>query len=185
MYRIITQPFGRCRKNAIFAPQKNDPRYEKEDTFRLHGQHLPLPAAEGILRSKAEKAGLAEHYAIDSAGTYSGHSGDLPDPRMREAAQRRGYRLTHRARPVLDEDFSRFDMLIAMDERNYDALDRLAFTLEDKAKIYRMTDFSSRHDYDHVPDPYYEGREGFELVLDLLEDACTGLLEYTAKETES
>ena len=68
-------------------------------------------------------------------------------------------------------------MLIAMDERNYDALDRLAFTLEDKAKIYRMTDFSSRHDYDHVPDPYYEGREGFELVLDLLEDACTGLLE--------
>ena len=76
-------------------------------------------------------------------------------------------------------------MLIAMDERNYDALDRLAFTLEDKAKIYRMTDFSSRHDYDHVPDPYYEGREGFELVLDLLEGACTGLLEYTAKETES
>ena len=137
------------------------------------------PAAEGILRSKAEKAGLAEHYAIDSAGTYSGHSGDLPDPRMREAAQRRGYRLTHRARPVLDEDFSRFDMLIAMDERNYDALDRLAFTLEDKAKIYRMTDFSSRHDYDHVPDPYYEGREGFELVLDLLEDACTGLTDFS------
>ena len=158
---------------------------KKRILFVCMGNICRSPAAEGILRSKAEKAGLAEHYEIDSAGTYSGHSGDLPDPRMREAAQRRGYRLTHRARPVLDEDFSRFDMLIAMDERNYDALDRLAFTLEDKAKIYRMSDFSSRHDYDHVPDPYYEGREGFELVLDLLEDACTGLLEYTAKETES
>ena len=77
-------------------------------------------------------------------------------------------------------------MLIAMDERNYDALDRLAFTLEDKAQNLPYDGiFSSRHDYDHVPDPYYEGREGFELVLDLLEDACTGLLEYTAKETES
>ena len=158
---------------------------KKRILFVCMGNICRSPAAEGILRSKAEKAGLAEHYEIDSAGTYSGHSGDLPDPRMREAAQRRGYRLTHRARPVLDEDFSRFDMLIAMDERNYDALDRLAFTLEDKAKIYRMTDFSSRHDYDHVPDPYYEGREGFELVLDLLEDACTGLLKYTAKETKS
>ena len=118
---------------------------KKRILFVCMGNICRSPAAEGILRSKAEKAGLAEHYEIDSAGTYSGHSGDLPDPRMREAAQRRGYRLTHRARPVLDEDFSRFDMLIAMDERNYDALDRLAFTLEDKAKIYRMTDFSSRH----------------------------------------
>ena len=158
---------------------------KKRILFVCMGNICRSPAAEGILRSKAEKAGLAEHYAIDSAGTYSGHSGDLPDPRMREAAQRRGYRLTHRARPVLDEDFSRFDMLIAMDERNYDALDRLAFTLEDKAKIYRMTDFSSRHDYDHVPDPYYEGREGFELVLDLLEDACTGMLQRDGILTET
>ena len=106
LYRIITQPFGRCRKNAIFAPQKNDPRYEKRGYFSsAWATFAAPPAAEGILRSKAEKAGLAEHYEIDSAGTYSGHSGDLPDPRMREAAQRRGYRLTHRARPVLDEDF--------------------------------------------------------------------------------
>ncbi len=155
---------------------------KKKILFVCMGNICRSPAAEAIMRSKAEAAGLGDRYEFDSAGTYAGHSGDLPDPRMREAAGRRGYRLTHRARPVRDEDFSRFDMLVVMDERNYDALDRLAFTLDDKAKIYRMTDFSSRHDYDYVPDPYYEGREGFELVLDLLEDACDGLLAYTARK---
>ena len=155
---------------------------KKSILFVCMGNICRSPAAEGILRSKVAKAGLANLYDIDSAGTYSGHCGDLPDPRMREAAARRGYDLTHRARPVRDEDFARFDMLIAMDERNHDALERLACTLDDKAKIPRMIDFGSRHDYDHIPDPYYEGREGFELVLDLLEDACDGLLAHTSKE---
>lgn len=150
--------------------------------FVCMGNICRSPAAEGILRHMVAEAGETASFEIDSAGTYSGHRGDLPDPRMREAASRRGYNLTHRARPVMDDDFNRFDMIIAMDDRNVDALERLSFTLEDKAKIYRMTDFSSDKRYDHVPDPYYEGREGFELVLDMLEDACAGLLEYLHKK---
>ena len=146
--------------------------------FVCMGNICRSPAAEGILRHMVAEAGKADSFEIDSAGTYSGHRGDLPDPRMREAAARRGYILTHRARPVMDDDFNRFDMIIAMDDRNVDALERLSFTLEDRAKIYRMTDCSTHKIYDHVPDPYYEGREGFELVLDMLEDACAGLLEY-------
>ena len=111
---------------------------KKKILFVCMGNICRSPAAEEIFRQKVAAAGLADQYEIDSAGTYSGHRGDLPDPRMRRAAERRGYTLTHRARPVLDEDFGRFDMLVAMDDRNVDALERLAFTLDDRAKIYRM-----------------------------------------------
>ena len=154
---------------------------KKRILFVCMGNICRSPAAEEIFRSKVAAAGLDDCYVVDSAGTYPGHRGESPDARMREAAYRRGYLLTHRARPVADSDFGDFDMLIAMDDRNYDALCRLAFTLDDRAKIYRMVEFGSRTDYDHVPDPYYEGREGFELVLDLLEDACGGLLDYTER----
>lgn len=140
------------------------------------------PAAEEIMRQTALTHGHADDYEIDSAGTYPGHSGQLPDPRMREAAALRGYSLTHRARQVTYEDFDRFDMLIVMDERNYDTVERMAFTLDDKAKIYRMADFCRINGRDHVPDPYYEGREGFELVLDMLEEGCCNLYEYLEHE---
>lgn len=153
---------------------------KKKILFVCIGNICRSPAAEEIFRQKVAAAGLGDRYEIDSAGTYSGHQGDLPDPRMRRAAERRGYVLTHRARPVMDEDFGRFDMLIAMDDRNVDSLERLAFTLDDRAKIYRMADFG-KGGYDHVPDPYYEGSEGFERVLDMLEDACGGLLDYTER----
>lgn len=154
---------------------------KKKILFVCMGNICRSPAAEEIFRQKAAESGLGDFYEVDSAGTYSGHAGELPDPRMREAAARRGYRLSHRARPVLDEDFGRFDMLIAMDDLNCDSLERLAFTLEDKVKIYRMADFGPRTGFDHVPDPYHEGRDGFELVLDLLENACSGLLGYLEK----
>ena len=125
-----------------------------------------------------ERNGLADRVVLDSAGTYGGHSGERSDARMRRAAAARGIDITHRARQVREEDFERFDMIIAMDDNNYEALFRLAPDREAQQKIYRFREFL-RHNsnWSYIPDPYYEGHEGFELVLDLLEDGCSTLLE--------
>ena len=125
-----------------------------------------------------EREGLSDRVEIDSAGTYGGHSGERSDPRMRRAAAVRGIEMTHRARQVREEDFDRFDRIIAMDDNNYEALFRLAPYRERAQKIYRFREFLRHHpDWSYIPDPYYEGHEGFELVLDLLEDGCATLLE--------
>ena len=125
-----------------------------------------------------ERNGLTDRVVLDSAGTYGGHSGERSDARMRRAAAARGIDITHRARQVREEDFERFDMIIAMDDNNYEALFRLAPDREAQQKIYRFREFL-RHNpnWSYIPDPYYEGHEGFELVLDLLEDGCSTLLE--------
>ena len=125
-----------------------------------------------------ERHGLTERVILDSAGTYGGHSGERSDPRMRRAAEARGIPMTHRARQVREEDFERFDMLIAMDDNNYENLFRLAPNRDYHSKIYRFREFLRHHpEWSYIPDPYYEGQEGFELVLDLLEDGCTTLIE--------
>ncbi len=150
--------------------------------FVCLGNICRSPAAEGVMRALVEKRGVAEQFEIDSAGTYSGHAGDLPDARMRAAAARRGYNLTHRARLIQIEDFDYFDRIIVMDDYNYETVHRLTPTRESSMKIDRMTDFCRSHpDTHYVPDPYYEGHEGFEIVLDLLEDACEGLLDDCMK----
>ena len=125
-----------------------------------------------------ERNGLADRVLLDSAGTYGGHSGERSDARMRRAAAARGIDITHRARQVREEDFERFDMIIAMDDNNYEALFRLAPDREAQQRIYRFREFL-RHNpnWSYIPDPYYEGHDGFELVLDLLEDGCSTLLE--------
>lgn len=146
--------------------------------FVCLGNICRSPAAEAMLRRMVDAAGCADRFEIDSAGTYSGHAGEVPDARMRDAAARRGYRLTHRARSVREEDFERFGRIVAMDDANYEALRRLAPSREAARRIFRLAEFCRRHpDCTHIPDPYYEGREGFERVLDLLEDGCEGLLE--------
>lgn len=144
--------------------------------FVCLGNICRSPAAEAVFRRLVEEAGLTDRFEIDSAGTYGGHAGQLPDPRMRVAASRRGYRLTHQARLLREADFDRFDRIIVMDDDNYERAHRLAPSREAAAKIDRMGDFCHpRRSY--IPDPYYEGAEGFELVLDLLEDGCASLLE--------
>lgn len=136
-------------------------------------------SAEEVMRQVVRKAGLESEFVLDSAGISNYHQGDLPDSRMRLHAARRGYELTHRSRPVTYQDFFDFDMIIGMDESNMDALRDRAPGLEEERKLFRMTDFCRNHPgADHVPDPYYGGDQGFERVLDLLEDACAGLLEY-------
>lgn len=146
--------------------------------FVCLGNICRSPAAEEITRSLAVEKGLADRLELDSAGLYGGHQGEMPDSRMRAHAYRRGLRLTHRSRPVKESDLSEFDIVVAMDDSNFSRLRHLAPTPEDEAKIVRMTDFSMAIPYyDHIPDPYYEGAEGFELVLDLLQDSCGGLLK--------
>lgn len=135
-------------------------------------------AAEGVMKQFVERERRQEEFVIDSAGILSYHQGELPDPRMRSHAARRGYQLTHRSRPVSTDDFLEFDLIIGMDDRNLDDLHRLAPSLESEEKIHRMTDYCRHYpEADHVPDPYYGGAAGFDLVLDLLEDACQGLLD--------
>ena len=133
---------------------------------------------------------VAEHddgrnWVIDSAGTGDYHVGDLPDNRMRIHARRRGYELTHRCRQISESDFDRFDLIIGMDESNLRNLRRLAPTVEAERKIMPMAaffDVATRYDY--VPDPYYEGAEGFELVLDLLQSATDKLYRTITGKSE-
>ena len=154
--------------------------------FVCLGNICRSPAAEGVMRRLAETQGLSERLEIDSAGTYGGHRGELPDPRMRSAAAKRGLGLTHRSRKIEEEDFAEFDRIVVMDDMNYEDVHRLAPSREAAERIDRMREFFRKHpDRSHVPDPYYEGHEGFELVLDLLEDGCEGLLETLKKEGRS
>ncbi len=133
-------------------------------------------AAEGVFSSMVAEAGVSERIVVDSAGLIDYHEGELADARMRRHAAQRGYRLTHRSRPVRPEDFRTFDLIVAMDEQNIRGLGSIAPAPDLMQKVVRMTAFLTRHEAECVPDPYYGGEEGFELVLDLLEDACAELL---------
>jgi protein-tyrosine phosphatase len=138
------------------------------------------------MQAEVDAAGDADRWEIDSAGTGNYHIGDLPDQRMRIHARRRGYELTHRCRQVSASDFDRFDIIIGMDNANLCNLHAMAPTVEDEEKIVAMSEFfdiATRYDY--VPDPYYEGAEGFELVLDLLMSSCSRLHSLVAQQTDS
>jgi len=144
--------------------------------FVCLGNICRSPAADGVMRDVVEKAGLSDRIEIDSAGTEGWHSGKLPDQRMRQAASTRGITLDHRARQFKAADLERFDLILAMDrdnERNIRTLDR---ENRHTAKIRLFCDFCTDHSEREVPDPYYGGPEGFEHVLDLIEDGCEGLL---------
>lgn len=146
--------------------------------FVCLGNICRSPAAEGVMQALVDEEGAAARFTIDSAGTGDYHIGDLPDRRMRIHARRRGYELTHRCRQVRAYDFDDFDIIVAMDASNERNLRRIAPSPEAEAKIVQMAEFvdiASR--YDHIPDPYYEGAEGFELVLDLLQSACRNLYD--------
>lgn len=145
--------------------------------FVCLGNICRSPAAHAVMQHYIDQENLSRFIEIDSAGLYGGHAGELPDKRMRIHAARRGYELIHRSRKVVTSDFETFDFIVAMDDSNFHNLKSMAPTIEDEAKIVRMVDYCRQHPYFYsVPDPYYEGAEGFELVLDLLEDACLGLL---------
>ena len=171
----------RVRKLNISTYKRYNMLENNEKTrilFVCLGNICRSSSAEGVMKHLIEPAGRENDFVIASAGILSYHQGELPDSRMRAHAARRGYELTHRSRPVRTEDFYNFDLIIGMDDRNIDDLKDLAPSVEAWSKIHRMTEYCTKFIHaDHVPDPYYGGAEGFEYVLDILEDACTGLLE--------
>lgn len=145
--------------------------------FICMGNICRSPTAEGVTNNIIINKGLDTYIKVDSAGTHGYHVGEPPDPRTCEAALRRGIDLSDiRARKVVPEDFERFDLLLAMDRDNLALLKRGARP-EHHAKLGLFMRYASRFDTDEVPDPYYGGEQGFELVLDMAEDAAGGLIE--------
>lgn len=151
--------------------------------FICLGNICRSPAAQAVMQAMVDERGLSDRFYIDSAGIGGWHIGDLPDKRMRVHARPRGYELTHRARKVQVSDFEDFDLIVGMDASNVDDLCSMSATIEQQDKVVMMGDYIRQYpNYDYVPDPYYEGSEGFELVLDLLEDACDNLLDRIIKQ---
>ncbi|CAK6701126.1 low molecular weight protein-tyrosine-phosphatase [Synechococcus sp. CBW1107] len=163
--------------------------------FVCLGNICRSPAAEGVFLHLLAREGLEQAVVVDSAGTGGWHVGRQADPRMRAAAARRGIALPSRARQIERADLERFDRILTMDEDNLRAVQSLARAGRQKSErtdaeatdgngaahpgalVEPITNHCRRFRAREVPDPYYGGEEGFEQVLDLLEDACSGLLE--------
>lgn len=141
------------------------------------------PTAEGVLRAKLERAGLADRIAVDSAGTQGLHAREPPDPRAQSHARARGYDLSVlRARKIVAEDFLRFHHILAMDEGHLSWLNDKA-PPDSRARVGLIMASARRHpSRSEVPDPYYGSDRDFELVLDLVEDACDGLVDTLQRE---
>ncbi|MDO8810849.1 MAG: low molecular weight protein-tyrosine-phosphatase [Gallionella sp.] len=146
--------------------------------FVCMGNICRSPTAEAVFRHYVENAGLAGKILIDSAGTHDYHIGDAPDFRAQRAALQRGYDMSGlRGRQVEEGDFHRFDYMLAMDRANLGILQRLAPPASD-AQVQLFLEYAKHHAEREVPDPYYGGAEGFERVLDMVEDAAEGLLQH-------
>ncbi len=147
--------------------------------FVCLGNICRSPAAEGVFLHLLARAGLERRYLVDSAGTAGWHVGKPADPRMVAAAGRRGIQLPSRARRLVPADLARFDHILTMDDDNLakvEALARHHAGGESRAVVEPLVRYCRRLTASEVPDPYYGGEEGFERVLDLLDDACEGLL---------
>ena len=146
--------------------------------FVCMGNICRSPMAEGVFQKLLEQRGLADRVLIDSAGTHAYHVGKSPDPRAVRAAGERGIDLGKlRARQVERGDFEAFDLVLVMDEHNYDTL---VFTCasQHRHKLDYLLDYAPHLGTRNLPDPYYGGEIGFERVLDMIEDACEGLLGH-------
>lgn len=144
--------------------------------FVCMGNICRSPTAEAVMRHKLREAGLHGAVRVDSAGTHAWHAGSPPDHRSQVHAARRGYDLAAlRAREVVDSDFDQFDLILAMDWDNLALLEQRC-PPDHRHKLGRLTEHCRRHDCPVVPDPYSGGSQGFGEVLDLVEDACEGLI---------
>ena len=149
--------------------------------FVCMGNICRSPAGEGLFRAHLEENDLDDEVRVDSAGTIAYHTGSPPDARMRNAAERRGHVLNGTARQVRESDLTDFDLIVAMDRENLADLRRMADRAghgHDRLRLLSQfsTGGSTGGDRVDVPDPYYGGEQGFETVLDMIEDACPGLL---------
>ncbi len=143
------------------------------------------PTAEGVFRHVVEQAGLSMQIETDSAGTSDYQKGDPPDRRAQQAASKRGYDLSRlRARQVRPQDFLEFDHILAMDSKNLKDL-KAIYPNNARAELSLLLDYARKAPVREVPDPYYGGVQGFELVLDLVEDAAHGFLQHLRERHRS
>jgi protein-tyrosine phosphatase len=157
----------------------------KRVLFVCTGNICRSPTAEGVFRRMVEEAGLGQVIRTASAGMIGYHAGEPPDPRAQAAARQRGYELERiRARRVTRDDFDRFDLLLAMDSDHHEQLLQLA-PEEATRKVGMFLDYGSNPRVREVPDPYYGGPQGFETVLDLIEDASRGLLAELQRQIDA
>ena len=151
--------------------------------FVCLGNICRSPAAEGVMSSFIKDEGLDELIAVDSAGTLDYHIGEGADPRMKVHSKKRGYDLTSISRQFdPQKDFDEFDYIVTMDNSNYRSIKKLDTGKIHEDKIFKMAKFIENYKVNEVPDPYYEGPEGFEYVLNLIEDGCRHLLNKVKNE---
>ena len=146
--------------------------------FVCLGNICRSPSAENIMNHLISEAGLTDKIICDSAGTSGYHIGAPPDRRMYAAAIRRSLELQGRSRKLKPVDLQQFDMILAMDRENYQDILYLDREGKYENKVYLMCDFATEKTDKEVPDPYYGGQDGFDYVIDLLFDACSGLLNH-------
>ena len=151
----------------------------KKILFVCLGNICRSPAAEAIFKQKIKDRDLENFFVVDSAGTGSWHVGNLPDKRMRSTALSRGIELTSRSRQIEENDLYEFDNILVMDKDNLHAVKSLIQDKQDlvNSKIKLILSYSQDSQLDEVPDPYYGGQNGFDNVLDLLDNAIDGLID--------
>ena len=152
---------------------------KKKILFVCLGNICRSPAAEGVFKQKVKDRDLEKLFEVDSAGTGSWHVGNLADPRMRETALSRGIELTSRSRKIEKSDLYEFDHILVMDNDNLDAVKSLIqnnnYPVDTQIKL--ILSYSKNSHLEEVPDPYYGGQNGFDKVMDLLDDAMDGLID--------
>ncbi len=150
--------------------------------FVCMGNVCRSPLARGALERLLEQTGLLAHVELDTAGTHTFHEGRSADPRAVAAAARRGVDLSrHRARRFREEDYERFDYILALDRQNLAFLEERA-PAEHRHKVRLLMSFCPELGHEEVPDPYYGGPQGFDLTVDLVEAAAEGLLRHLRRE---
>lgn len=150
--------------------------------FVCLGNICRSPSAEGVFKKIVEKNSLSDKIFIDSAGTSAYHVGERADSRMRKHASKRFYNLTSRSRQFVHNDFVQFEYIIAMDNSNYKDILKVDRNEEFGHKVKMMNDFSKEYFGLDIPDPYYGGSDGFETVLDMLEESCSQFLNFLKEE---
>jgi protein-tyrosine phosphatase len=169
--------FERFRRGEA-ENSENESEADWRILFVCMGNICRSPTAEGVFRRVWQEKAPELQLVVDSAGTHSYHTGEPPDPRAQRAAARRGVDLSStRARRIELGDFERFDLILAMDESNLEALLELC-PPERRERLRLLLEFAPEAGRRDVPDPYYGGSNGFEYVLDLVEEASIGLLEH-------
>lgn len=150
--------------------------------FICLGNICRSPAAQGAFENLIKNKSLENQFEIDSCGTSGYHDGDLPDPRTRKTAEKRGIHLTHKSRKLNKKDLTHFDFLLVMDENNFQDVISLTNDKIIQEKIFLFGQFRSDQGAPIVPDPYYKNESAFEMVQDLVEDCSLGFLNFLGEE---